>query len=110
MLLELDKSTAQRKKELSAKCKEQKLEFPRNRTDTQPPPATALRDKSFCKDLEGTTAVTLLSSIEQPVMLTFDISNAATAPPHVEHGSRDSVPVGQPIKSPTAELRVKLLL
>ena len=46
----------------------------------------------------------------QPVMLTLDISKAATAPPHVEHGSLDRVPVGHPIKSPTAAFWLKLLL
>jgi hypothetical protein len=85
------------------------LEFPRKSTDKQPPPATALRENSICAESLGTTATALLLTMMQPVTLTFDISKAATAPPHVEHGSLDCVLVGQPIKPPTAELLLKLL-
>ena len=52
LLLYGELPNAQRKKELPAMCKVQKLEFPLNSTDTtdtQPPPATALRDKLFCR-------------------------------------------------------------
>ena len=108
MLLELDTSTLHCKNELPKKRTEDALEFPRNRTDTQPPPATAFRDIPFCLDCSGTIARALFSAIVHPIMLTFDISNAATAPPQVEHGSFDWFPAGHPIAPPTAELSVKL--
>ena len=46
-------------------------------------------------------------TILQPLTVTFIISNAATAPPHVEHGCLASA--GQLAKPPLAELPVKLL-
>ena len=45
----------------------------------------------------------------QPVTLTFAISKAATAPPHVEHGSLDWLPAGHPINPPMAVLLLKSL-
>ena len=90
-------------------CSTNALQFPRNSTDTQPPPATALRDKVLCWDVTGTFATTVLSVMEQPVTLTFNISKAAMAPPHVEHGSLDWLPGGHPMSPPTAELPLKLL-
>ncbi len=107
MLFELDTSTAQCANELPLKCMVDALEFPLNTTDTQPPPATAFRDAMYCEEPAGTTATTLFSTILQPLTLTFRISKAATAPPHVEHGSRDCK--GHPISPPIAALRVKLL-
>ncbi len=55
-----------------------------------------------------TAARAHFSTIEQPVTLTFDISNAATAPPHAKHGSLDKSPAGHPTTLPIAALRVKL--
>jgi hypothetical protein len=40
-------------------------------------------------------------------ILTFNISKAAMAPPHVAHGCAASA--GQPLKPPLAELRMKVL-
>ena len=45
----------------------------------------------------------------QAVTLTFAISKAATAPPHVEHGSLDWLPAGHPINPPMAVLLLKSL-
>ena len=42
-----------------------------------------------------------------PLIVTFNISKTAMAPPHAEHGCAASA--GQPLKPPFAELRVKLL-
>ena len=109
MFLELDTSDAHRKNELPLMCSVDALEFPRNSTDTQPPPATALRDELLCRDAMGTSATAVLSVMEQPVTLTFNISKAAMAPPHVEHGSLDWLPVGHPMSPPTAALPLKLL-
>ena len=109
MLLELDTSTTHCKNELSLMRTDDALELPPNSTDTQPPPATALRDEAFCEDSVDTTATALFSISAQPVTVTFRISNAAIAPPHVEHGSFDLMPVGHPIRPPIAELRLKLL-
>ncbi len=55
----------------------------------------------------GTDACAVLLTILQPLTVTFSISNAATAPPHVEHGCVLSA--GQLAKPPLAELPVKLL-
>ena len=109
MFLERDTCTAHRKNELPLMCSTNALQFPRNSTDTQPPPATALRDKVLCWDVTGTFAITVLSVMEQPVTLTFNISKAAMAPPHVEHGSLEWLPGGHPMSPPTAELPLKLL-
>ena len=84
------------------------LAFPENNTDTQPPPATAFWDALYCGDVVGTDACALFSIIVQPLILTFNISKAAMAPPHVAHGCAASA--GQPLKPPLAELRVKLLV
>ena len=84
------------------------LAFPENNTDTQPPPATAFWDALYCGDLVGTDACALFSINVQPLILTFNISKAAMAPPHVAHGCAASA--GQPLKPPLAELRVKLLV
>jgi len=62
------------------------LEFPENNTDTQPPPTTAFRDARNCPDVMGTDACALFSIIVHPLIVTFNISKAAMAPPHVEHG------------------------
>ncbi len=83
------------------------LEFPVNNTDTQPPPATAFLDALNCCDAVGTYACALFSIIVHPLTLTFNISKAAMAPPHVEHGCVASE--GQPLKPPFAEFRVKVL-
>jgi hypothetical protein len=107
MFFELGTSTEQCANELSLKCTADALEFPRNRTDTQPPPATAFRDAMYCEEPAGTAATTLFSTMLQPLTLTFRISKAATAPPHVEHGSLDRN--GHPMSPPIAALRVKLL-
>ena len=109
MFLERDTCTAHRKNELPLMCSTNALQFPRNSTDTQPPPATALRDKVLCSDVTGTFATTVLSVMEQPVTLTFNISKAAMAPPHDEHGSLEWLPGGHPMSPPTAELPLKLL-
>ncbi len=89
-------------------CSTNALQFPRNSTDTQPPPATALRT-NLCGIVMGTSACAALSVMEQPVTLTFNISKAAMAPPHVEQGSMDWLPVGHPMSPPTAALPLKLL-
>jgi hypothetical protein len=109
MFLERDTSTVHRKNELSLICSTNALQFPRNSTDTQPPPATALRDKPLCGDVVGMSATAALSVMEQPVTLTFNISKAEMAPPHVEQGSLDWLPVGHPMRPPTAALPLKLL-
>ncbi len=111
MFLELDTSAAHRKNEFPLICSVRALEFPRNSTDKQPPPATALRDKLFCGDPIGTDATAEFSVMLQPVTLTFAISKAATAPPHVEHGCRslDWLPAGHPINPPMAVLLLKSL-
>jgi hypothetical protein len=109
MPLEFDTSTSHRKNELLTMRSVEALEFPRKSSDTQPPPATALRDRPIWGESVGTTATALLSDMLQPTTLTFHISKAATAPPHVEHGSLDRVPVGHPIKPPTAEFRLNVL-
>ena len=44
MFLELDTTDEHRKNELPLMCSVDALEFPRNSTDTQPPPATAATD------------------------------------------------------------------
>ena len=109
MFLERDTCTVHRKNELPLTCSTNALQFPRNSTDTQPPPATALRDKTLCEDAMGTSATAVLSVMEQPVTLTFNISKAAMAPPHVEHGSLDWLPEGHPMSPPTAAFPLKLL-
>ena len=109
MFLDLDTSTSHRTNELLITRSVEALEFPRKSSDTQPPPATALRDNPLWGESDGTTATALLSAMVQPATLTFHISKAATAPPHVEHGSLDRVPVGHPITPPTAEFRLKVL-
>ena len=109
MFLERDTCTVHRKNELPLTCSTNALQFPRNSTDTQPPPATALRDKTLCEDAMGTSATAVLSVMEQPVTLTFNISKAAMAPPQVEHGSLEWLPGGHPMSPPTAELPLKLL-
>ncbi len=109
MFLELDTTDEHRKNELPLMCSVDALEFPRNSTDTQPPPATALRDLSFCGDAAGTAATAEFSVMVQPVTLTFAISKAATAPPHVEHGSLEWLPAGHPINPPMAVLLLKSL-
>jgi hypothetical protein len=109
MFLALNTCTVQCRNELPLTRTVHALEFPRKRTDTQPPPATAFWDFPYCWDCTGTAARALFSTIEQPVILTFDISNAATAPPHAKHGSLDRSPAGHPIALPIAALRVKLL-
>ena len=84
------------------------LEFPENNTETQPPPATAFRDALNCCDSVGTDACALFPVIVHPPIATFDISKAAMAPPHVEHGCVGSA--GQLAKPPPlAELAVKML-
>jgi hypothetical protein len=108
MFLALDTCTVQCINRLSLIRTVHALEFPRNRTDTQPPPATALRDAPFCWDSTGTAARALFSTIKQPVTLTLEISSAATAPPHAEHGSLDRF-AGHPVTLPIAELCEKLL-
>ena len=55
----------------------------------------------------GTDACAVLLIILQPLTVTFNISNTATAPPQVEHGCVASA--GQLAKPPLAELAVKLL-
>ena len=102
MFLERNTSTVHRKKELPLMCSTNALQFPRNSTDMQPPPATALRDELLCGDVVGMSATAALSVMEQPVTLTFNISKAAMAPPHVEQGSMDWLPVGHPMSPPTA--------
>jgi hypothetical protein len=62
------------------------LAFPKNSTEIQPPPLTAFLDALCCKDVMGTVARALLASILQPLTVTFNMSNAATAPPQDEHG------------------------
>ena len=109
MFLERDTSTVHRKNELPLICSTNALQFPRNSTDTQPPPATALRDKPLCGDVVGMSATAALSVMEQPVTMTFNISKAAMAPPHVEQGSMDWLPVEHPMSPPTAALPLKLL-
>ena len=109
MFLERDTSTVHRKNELPLMSSTNALQFPRNSTDTQPPPATALRDKPLCGDVVGMSATAALSVMEQPVTLTFNISKAAMAPPHVEQGSLDWLPGGHPTRPPTAALPLKLL-
>ena len=61
MFLELDTTDEHRKNELPLMCSVDALEFPRNSTDTQPPPATALRDKLLCGDITGMSATAALS-------------------------------------------------
>jgi hypothetical protein len=57
------------------------LFFPLKRTNTQPPPATAFRDKLLCWDSAGTTARALLSFIVQPATLALDIERSNGAAP-----------------------------
>ena len=101
------KVTAHFRKVLPLTLTLEPLEFPENNTDTQPPPTTAFPDALNCPDAVGTYARALFSIITQPLIVTFNISKAAMAPPHVEHGCATSA--GQPLKPPIAELRVKLL-
>jgi hypothetical protein len=110
MFLEVETSTVQCEKEFPLKYTADTLEFPRKRTETQPPPATALREAAFCGDCEGTAASALLAVIEHPVTLTLDISKAAIAPPHTEQGSLKRWLSGHPVTPPTAALRMKVLL
>jgi hypothetical protein len=109
MFLELDTSDAHLENELSLMSSVDALEFPRNSTDTQPPPATALRDLTLCGYAAGTAATAEFSVMVQPVTLTFVTSKAATAPPHVEHGSLDWLSAGHPISPPMAVLLLKVL-
>ena len=46
MFMEFDTVTVHRSNELPLIWKEEALEFPRNSSDTQPPPATAFADKA----------------------------------------------------------------
>ncbi len=101
-------ATAHCRNELPLTTTVEPLTFPTNNTATQPPPATALLDVPNCGESFGTNACTLFSIIVDPVILTFNISKAAIAPPHVEHGCAASA--GQPLKPPFAELRAKVLL
>ena len=50
MVFEVETSTVQREKEFPLKRTVDALEFPRKSTDTQPPPATELREAVFCSD------------------------------------------------------------
>jgi hypothetical protein len=84
------------------------LALPKNNTEMHPPPATAFMDALFCGDKRGTDARALLETIVQPLMVTFCISKAAMAPPHVEHGCAASWE--QPLAPPMAELPSKSLL
>ncbi len=86
-------------------CTVEPLAFPRNKTDTQPPPAT---DEALTTCSAYATA--LLSTIVQPLTLTLNISKAAIAPPQVEHGSDGNAVLGQSSERPVAELLVKVLL
>jgi hypothetical protein len=58
----------------------------------------------------GTVARALLASIMQLLIVTFNMSKAATAPPQVEHGWLVSLAsLGQPLNPPLAELPKKEL-
>jgi hypothetical protein len=102
-----DTSTSQASNALSVALTIDPLAFPKNRTDTQPPPATAFREASCCDDAAGTDARALFATIRQPLMVTLNTSKVAIAPPHVEHGCVKMF--GQPIKPPNAELLKKEL-
>jgi hypothetical protein len=108
-LLALDMFTVHCRNELPLTCTADPLEFPRKRTDTQPPPATAFLDRLLCADFMGTAPAALLCVIVQPVTVTLRTSNAAMEPPHVEHGWLDPDSFGHAIKPPNAVLRVKVL-
>jgi hypothetical protein len=84
------------------------MELPKNKTDTQPPPATAFLDALLCIDVAGTDARAMLETIVHPLMVTFIMSKAAMAPPQVEHGWW--VTFGHMLGAPMAELLEKTLL
>jgi hypothetical protein len=81
------------------------LALPKNNTETQPPPATAILDELLRKD---TDASAMLEVIVHPTIVRFGISKAAIAPPHDEHGCAASP--AHPLAPPMAELRSKALL
>lgn len=68
MLLELERRTLQCKNELWLANTVAPLELPRKNTETQPPPATALRDALCCCDCCGTLATAALFVIKQCVI------------------------------------------
>jgi len=105
MFLALDTCTVQCRNELPLMRTVHALEFPRKRTDTQPPPATDEKELNGCV---YTTA--LLSTIVQPLTLTLNISKAAIAPPQVQHGSDGLEVPGQSSERPVAEILEKVLL
>jgi hypothetical protein len=84
-------------------CTVEPLAFPRNKTDTQPPPATDEAESTG----DAAIASAVLSTIVQPLMLTLNISKVAMAPPQVEQGSDGFA--GQSAKLPLAMLPVKVL-
>jgi hypothetical protein len=86
------------------------LALPRNKTDTQPPPATAFCDLLRWSDASGTAAAAMLSSKVQRESATANISNAAIAPPQVEQGWSAKDAMGHADEAATAVLRMKPLL